>query len=471
MGDRVVPDFYDGTGRIEIDASPKDRISLSGFYGHDEVRLQKEEDSGDNEDNLSTENLSLAMNYNRVHSQKIHTLFRMTFGSFLTQTPPPVDREPHTNKMRDFSTELNMNYYLSDAVNFKTGVQYRWMHVNYRSFDPVLSELWIDEKLNETAFYLQNTTYLGEKWVLENGIRLNHYSINSSSKIEPRLSLQYWVFNFLKLKAAYGKFSQNMVTIYNENDTYNPVDIWLPPESNMEPATADHLILGTSYEAPNLIVSLEGYYKKYNDLTQYNRERLYPEDPFFVQGTGSALGIDLFAQWVHDKWQVWGSYSLGKALKELPFQYPEPGIDEFAPRYDRRHNFNATVEYRPWKNFICSARYTVGSGLPFSFMIGAYERWSTFVINQPSDWPSHHPEEPLYYLTAIQSERDAFRFPWYHRLDISVRYQFSWAGFTFHPYGQILNVYDQPNVLYYDNHAQPHASIPFLPMAGLEIEF
>jgi hypothetical protein len=104
-------------------------------------------------------------------------------------------------------------------------------------------------------------------------------------------------------------------------------------------------------------------------------------------------------------------------------------------------------------------------------MIGAYERQSSWYINRTSDYVTHDPEEPRSYLTAIQSERDAFRFPWYHRLDVSIKYHKKTKYFTITPYVLVINTYDQPNVLYYDIQAQPYTSVPFLPMVGVEVMF
>ncbi len=54
---------------------------------------------------------------------------------------------------------------------------------------------------------------------------------------------------------------------------------------------------------------------------------------------------------------------------------------------------------------------------------------------------------------------------------MSARYTYHWGWLTLEPYVQIINVYDQPNVLLYDVHARPHTSIPFLPLAGLDARF
>ena len=100
--------------------------------------------------------------------------------------------------------------------------------------------------------------------------------------------------------------------------------------------------------------------------------------------------------------------------------------------------------------------------------MNVYQVW---VIDKDYDYITHHPEELYYYLTALTSERDAFRYPWYHRMDLSVRYNLKWKRFELTPFLQIINLYDRPNVLYYDVHGDPYASVPFIFSAGGEFKF
>lgn len=467
IGDRVEPDFSDGIAHLEFRPSAKERIALSGFYGRDQVRLQKIRNSQD----LQSENLSTALNYHRVFSHKLESVVRGTFGRFTTTFPQPLAAQaPQTNQLEDAALQASVSCHSDENLSWKSGAQIHFLSIFYRSYDPIVTEYKIDQNILESAAFVQSE-YHKNRWSMQNGIRLSVYNSGKDLSVEPRLGIQYALYNFLTLKAVYGLFSQNLVTIYNENDTYNPVDIWLPPEAGMKTAKAHHLILGCSYNTPNLIASVECYGKQYRHLTQYNRERLHEDDPFFIQGQGFSMGLDLSLQILSAKYQLWSSYSLGKAEKSLPFKYPTPATIDFAPRYDRRHSLNLAAQYQPISHLGLSLRFTLGSGLPFSFMTGAYERWSSWYIHMPSDYPSHPAWDPSASLTAIRSGQDAFRFSVYHRLDISMEYTKRFARLEFKPYLQVLNLYDQKNVLYYDAAGQAHFSLPFLPLVGMAIKF
>ncbi len=289
--------------------------------------------------------------------------------------------------------------------------------------------------------------------------------------MEPRVSVRYRFSNALSVKGNYGRFSQNLVTVYNENDTYNPVDIWLSPTSSLEYATADHLILGMDYQSAAMNLTVETYLKQYYNLTHYNRERLSEDDPFFIQGEGLSYGLDMSFQYVSDWWQVLTTYSLGKATKTLPFQYPEPHTTTFSPRYDQRHSFNLNLSLTPNDKWEISTRFTLGSGLPFTFITGYYVRIPGQSFNPTSEYIAGENPGSGSYMVGLKSDINAFRYPTYHRLDLSVRYKFEWNRYQVEPYVSLLNVYDQNNVLYYNALGEPQWSLPFLPMIGVDMGF
>ena len=468
IGDRIEPEFYDGIGRLDFNPTLKDHVSISGFIGEDVVRLQDDSDNN----YIKSNNKSFAFNHERVLFKKIKSSLTITFGQFSTQMPTPIKmEEPQLNKLKDISGNYKLTTHVNKNLLLNIGATYRNIHIKYKSSDPILTELKIDKELHETAIFADGNYQINDRWNIDGGLRVSSYYINEPFVLEPRLNCQYNLINFCKLKFGVGRFSQNLVTIYNENDTYNPVDIWLPPESSMKPAIADHCIIGLAYKTPWLNISMEAYWKNYKHLTHYNRERIHKDDPFFIQGKGQSAGIDFSVQWIRDKFQIWTSYSLAKATKELPFKYPQPAMIKFSPRYDRRHNLNFTIEYKPINKLSLSSRFIFGSGMPFSFMCGAYERWSSWYVNQVSDYSSHLTNELLTYLTAVKSELDAFRFPYYHRLDISIKYSFTVWHLDITPYANILNVYNHSNVLYYDVYGEPYFSLPFLTMFGFEAKF
>src|SRR5690606_15481041 len=123
-------------------------------------------------------------------------------------------------------------------------------------------------------------------------------------------------------------------------------------------------------------------------------------------------------------------------------------------------------------------RWNFGSGLPYTRPLAQYLSWR------------HHPLEGRAGPYGIGSEagglplflflgnRNAERYPAYHRLDVTVRrpFQRSWGSYV--PYLQVLNVYNRRNVLFYFydyNRSPPVRSgfsmFPILPAIGVEVTF
>jgi outer membrane cobalamin receptor len=468
IGGRVEPDFYDLIINQDIHPPGRMAFSFTAFLSNDKVTYQR----GENSNPITSDSKLLTLNIERFHSDRLTFQSDLSFGIFSSSLPPSQGiGESTKNKLRDYSVTFKAEWEANDNFKLTTGIDYRRINAKYQSSDLIISEISSDETSFNRSFYIQTTLKLTDKFDISNGIRLQSYRSYKSFLVEPRMGARYKINDYLSIKGNYGRFSQNLVTIYNENDTYNPVDIWLSPPSSLKHATSNHLIFGFDYKTGVVNFTTEVYWKTYVHLTHYNRERLSDDDPSFVQGTGDSKGLDISVQVLKESWQILSSYSLGKATKELPFRYPEPHISEFSPRYDRRHNFNLNFSAKPAEKFEISSKFTVGTGLPFTFITGYYVRLPGENINPTSDYVGDGEGDPEDYLLGIKSDINAFRFPTYHRLDISARYTTSWGRFGVEPYLLFLNVYNQKNVLFYDSKGIPNWSLAFLPMVGVEFEF
>jgi hypothetical protein len=466
IGERLEPDFYDLVVNRDIHPPGKMNLSFTGFLSSDRVVFQK----GENSSPIKSASRLITANAKRLESENLAFFATLSAGRFSSSLPPSQGVGDITeNKLIDLSAALKIQWQPLERFRIIAGMEYRDIHATYQSSDLTISRLSCNETSLDRSFYIQSLLKITRKIDLDNGIRFQGYRPAEPLLVEPRLSVRYKIFNNLfSVKGSYGRFSQNLITIYNENDTYNPVDIWLSPPSSLKYATSDHFIAGLDFNTGAVNVKAEVYLKKYDHLTQYNRERLDENDPVFIQGGGDSKGFDFSIQLLNDSWQLLGSYSLARAFKELPFQYPEPHTVLFPPRYDRRHTLNLNVSAKPVKRLEISTRFTLGTGLPFTFISGYYVRLPGESVNPSSGFIGDSAGD---YLIGIRSDINAFRFPSYHRLDLSARYSMSWNRFGVEPYLLFLNLYDRKNVLYYDSKGKPHWSLAFLPMAGVDFEF
>ena len=95
-------------------------------------------------------------------------------------------------------------------------------------------------------------------------------------------------------------------------------------------------------------------------------------------------------------------------------------------------------------------KFVLGSGLPFTHVSQYYQRLPGWSFNPTSDYVYDDDITQDDFIVGIKSDINAYRFPTYHRLDLSVKYTLEWKRYIVQHYLSFLNVYNQKNVLYYD---------------------
>lgn len=309
--------------------------------------------------------------------------------------------------------------------------------------------------------------------VIEPSLRLHFYNTYGYLSIEPRLRAKY-NGNRWSLQTAVGRYVQNWVAAVSDRDVIVLFQGFLTaPELpanrqlNHPLQEAYHATLGVEYQPGNALISLEGWYKHFTQLTVINRERLFPEDPTFLTEVGYAYGADLTIRYQTVRWSVYGTYS---------YQYNRRSDFRitYFPLWDRRHTANLLGTYR-WGGWISTARlreskweaslrWTLGSGLPFTQTLGFFEK---LLLLQGSQSPYITQQGQLAIL--LSPNYNAARLPAYHRLDLTLKRRWR-IGSIFLLEGNftLLNAYNRPNLFYIDRiSARRYNQLPILPMVGL----
>jgi hypothetical protein len=144
----------------------------------------------------------------------------------------------------------------------------------------------------------------------------------------------------------------------------------------------------------------------------------------------------------------------------------------FAPVQDRRHNLNVVTSYRPGGAWSYGARIGLGTGTPFTDVVGQLvRRRYDPITNSFNTGNLEVPREP------IGGVRNGARFPLFQRLDLSVT-RTKPGRRTWAPYVSIVNAYNARNVFTYffdysDNPPTRTAisQFPFIPTAGVSVSW
>lgn len=315
--------------------------------------------------------------------------------------------------------------------------------------------------------------------VIEPGLRLQYYQSLNNLSPEPRLGVKYSLTDNLRLKAAAGYYTQNLVSTINERDIVNLFVGFLSSPPRLFKAGSDNEVISNRLQkavhgvagveidlAKNFDLNIETYYKGFTQLIGLNRFKRQGSDPNYFVETGSARGIDVSLKWEGKHAYLWGAYSLGYVLRD-------DGEQVYPPVFDRRHNMNLVATYQAGKKeeWEFGARWNFGSGFPFTLTQGFYNSvgFNNGIDTDVYGGNSQSDDLGIDYAT----KRNGGRLPYYHRLDLSAK-----RTFTFTKYLKLevtaacTNTYDRKNIFYFDRVRYDRVDqLPIMPSLSATLQF
>jgi hypothetical protein len=289
-------------------------------------------------------------------------------------------------------------------------------------------------------------------------VNLTRFAITTGGEFyfEPRVNLSYQLLDGIKIKAAAGRYQQELTTISDENEVISIFEPWIITPRYLVPSSAVHYIFGLETELNRyLSANIEGYYKKIKNLPLLNENKYFPADPDLIAGKGEAYGVEVLSKYEKSFFNVSGSYSLSWSFKEID------GL-RYRPRYDSRHSVNLSLEINLGKGWRASAVWQYNSGLPFTQLIGYYNRMYFDDLESRNYYFIPH---------SILAERNAALLPDYHRLDLNLSAKFNLSFAAMYLDFSIINVYNRKNLFYFERETGKRVNmLPFLPSAAIKIE-
>lgn len=321
----------------------------------------------------------------------------------------------------------------------------------------------------------------GARWLVEAGLRLDHWRPNAgdaATTLSPRLAFKRFVRNRNSaLRLSAGRYTQFVHSLRDEEFPLG-LDVWVLAGVQVPRVVSDQVQIGAESffgEDEAWFASLEGYYRDFDGVITQNAAD-DPNDPFddFVAGEGKAYGVDLFIRRDLGTVTGWISVSFLKTDRTFPETRvgiaPQPRIT-YPPVFDRRVDIDVVLRRRfGWWDLEGGARANFGSGLPYTRPLGTYR----FYNRRPVEGLLEYGEE----TAVVLGPRNGERYPARHRVDLSLRKTIEKGWGTVTPYVSVVNVYNQKNVLFYffDYDKDPPersgvSMIPVLPTIGVEVSF
>lgn len=326
-------------------------------------------------------------------------------------------------------------------------------------------------------------------WLIEGGVRWDLWTpdeeaASSRDVVGPRFAVKRFLGADWAVKGSAGRYAQFLHSVRDEELPLG-LDIWVLSGARVPVGVSDQIQGGIEgYPAPDWYVSLEGYRRDFRGMIGNNPAE-DPNDPLddLLRGTGASRGVDLLIRKSGTGITGWVSASWLRATRTFadPFSGADPSTDfTYAPIFDRRIDLDAVVQLPLPGGIEAGARWTFGSGLPYTRPLASFELHAPSILGggrlQYQGGTPEEGEEPP--AAVLLGPRNGERYPPYHRLDLSLRKQLSrpWGELT--PYLDIVNVYNRRNVLFYfhDFQADPPtragiSMFPVLPTFGVDLRF
>ncbi|THF51230.1 TonB-dependent receptor [Flavobacterium supellecticarium] len=349
-------------------------------------------------------------------------------------------------KIDETQAQLKFNYDYNKKHTFNYGISSKLYGVNPGFLDPIgenskLVSVALDKQKGlESALYIADNFKFNDKLSFNIGLRYSVFAALGASNqriyedglpksnetvaeiqtfgnnevvktyggFEPRLAIKYAFTDDFSIKAGYDKTYQYM-HLLSSNTTQSPTDVWKLSDINVKPQDAQQISLGAykTFKDEMYEVSLEGYYKRMNNILDYKvgaeimlNKNIETE---LLQGEGKAYGVELLLKKTAGKLNGWIGYTYSRTLIKLDSPFDVEKVNNgafFAANFDKPHDFSAVLNYKFTKRYSLSMNFIYQTGRPITYPVGKYQFGNA--------------EYTLY------SDRNAFRIPDYYRMDIGI---------------------------------------------------
>jgi len=395
-----------------------------------------------------------------------YSKYRVSFDQVATNTP-------RSTGIDGFEGGINFSYFLPHYSLLKYGIEVSGYHTSLDYTNDFQKTTTIDNQSTNAAAFVLYRRNFGDKFVFEPSLRVQYYSKISKISPEPRVGVKYNITESVRLKAAAGMYSQNILSTKSDRDIVNFFSGYLqsPDQTiintdnskiNTNLQTAYHLLGGIEVDVNRVEFNLEPWYKNFTQNIELSRIKAFTSDPDFLSGYGKAYGVDLSMKYVHNRIYLWTVFSYQKVQyttlipDSLPYNfYNASNISDryhkesYPPPFDTRFNMNIFAAYTFGKksDLDVSLRFNLRSPFPFTQTQAFYEN-----INAGANGVNTNYNTANGILGVLYgSQLNAGRLSWYHRLDLSVKKRFKLSNFSnIESTFSVTNVYDRDNIFYVD---------------------
>ncbi len=427
--------FYDVNAKVNFRANNRNRFFVAFYAGRDVF-------SFDDTFSFGWGNMTGTFRWNHLFSDRLFSNTSIILSNFDygLELEDAVNGFSWLSDLQEYSFKNDLSYSLNSRNEISFGY-----HLTGRRFAPgrispnTAGSIFQTVDLQrmyalDHGLYVNNVQNLSDKITLDYGVRLSifqnigpgevylyedprdnveivrtdtlHYdrwqSVKTWVNLEPRFALRYMLGPEQSLKVSYNRMVQNTHLISAATAPV-PFNTWTPSNYYLEPQVADQVAAGyfRNFRNNAYQLSAEIYYKDMNNITDFadNAELFFNQDlsTEYRQGDAWAYGLEFFLTKNQGRLTGSASYTWSKTMRKAE------GVNlghTFHANHDRRNVVNIQAAYDLNDKWVFGGTFTFSTGRPTTSSAGRYE------------YGNYNPD--------VLTERNGYRLPSFHRLDLSL---------------------------------------------------
>ena len=435
--------FRDVTGKIFHTINENNYLTLSGYNSYDDFKL-----ATDSVFSWGTSNVSLK--WDHTFNEKAFGALTVTSSNYFSRVHSinEIEGFKYLNAIKNLGFKYDFTKMRGETSKLILGLESNATLLEPGKLTPdagvenISAQNMQDQRSVESAVYFQWDNDLSEKWSVSAGLRYGYFlrlgeediyiynydemdgrypSISDSvsyssgevikrySGLEPRVSLRYLVNASTSVKASYFRGFQYLHLISNTTST-TPQDYWVSSGHYLKPQRGDQYSLGLfkNLKDNRYELSLEGFYKRIQNAVDYMEGADITLNPALEaglsQGEGLAYGAEVLLKKTTGRLNGWLSYTYSRSLRKFTGEGRNAMINNgayYASTFDQPHNGTLILNYQLGGRTALSANFNYSTGRPITIPVSKFSYDA--------------------YLSVLNySERNDYRIPDYHRLDLSL---------------------------------------------------
>ncbi|CAN5382142.1 carboxypeptidase-like regulatory domain-containing protein [soil metagenome] len=433
--------FFDGTAKLTHKYNEKTKLSVTAYGSNDSFRL-----TGDS--TYQWDNVQLSGKLDHQFSEKLNSEFTAGVSSYgySVTNADVLTASRLSYRITTTAAKAGFIYQKNERHKINFGMQLMYYQFDPGTLKPTSAESNAKNVSMDRQYSIENALYASDEWnyserlLIEAGLRIpmfasfgpasvNMYKPNAPIEItnvtstvqygsgelikfymgvEPRLSFRWKAGPTSSVKLGYNRMYQYLHLVTNTT-AVTPVDIWQPSGYYFKPQRADQVSLGyfRDFKEKKYALSVEVFYKYINNILDFKdgaqlilNSHLETD---LLQGHGRSYGVETSVTKNIGRLTGTLNYTYSRSFRTIAGPTPAESVNsgkEYASSYDQPHILNFSWKYNLSTRHFFTGNFTYHTGRPVTIPLSAFQLENTTV--------------------AFFSERNQYRIPDYHRMDIAL---------------------------------------------------